>query len=255
MIMRTGLPTPEVLARDRVLGTRYVAHADPSVSGANFAVMVAHRHEDHDRRGHVVVDFVRVWRPAEFPDGRIDYEEVAASLESLMSRFRISSFSFDQFNSAGLMAGLKAFAQANQAHSYSGISERTATAPLNKRMYEGLKTALSRRLVHAPHHELLEAELRNLEIRNGRVDHPTRGQVQTSDVADCLMNVIDVLVGDNNSDQFAASLGAIMPSGSVSAHPMSERFDGVHRRQTVGLPRGPYRDAARGSRFGAGRRR
>ncbi len=43
-----------------VLRTRYVAHADPSVSGANFAVMVAHRGEDHDGRGHVVVDFIRV---------------------------------------------------------------------------------------------------------------------------------------------------------------------------------------------------
>ncbi len=88
-----------------------------------------------------------MWRPGDFPDGRIDYEEVVASLRSLMLRFRISNFSFDQFNSAGLMAGLKAFAQANQPHSYSRISERTATAPLNKRMYEGLKTALSRRLV------------------------------------------------------------------------------------------------------------
>lgn len=233
-----------------VLGTRYVAHADPSVSGANFAVMVAHRGEDHDGRGHVVVDYIRVWRPADFPDGRVDYEAVAASLESLMLRFRISSFSFDQFSSAGLMDRLRAFAQANQLHSYSGIHERTGTASLNKRMYEGLKTALSRRIVHAPHHELLEAELRNLETRNGRVDHPTRGPVQTSDIADCLMNVVDVLIGDNNGEQFAESLGTIMPSGSVPGHPLSERFDRVHTSQKQGLQRGRHGDAARGSRFG-----
>jgi len=134
------------------------------------------------------------------------------------------------------------------------VSERTATGASNLRMYETLKTALSRRLVHAPHHELLEAELRNLETRNGRVDHPTRGPVQTSDVADALMNVVDVLIGDNNSDQFASSLGATMPSGSIPAHPMSERFGAVHSRPGSGMPRGPRRDAARGSRF-AGRRR
>ncbi len=77
-------------------------------------------------------------------------------LKSLTTRFRISSFTFDQFNSAGLMADLKSFARAAQLQQQTMVSERTATSASNLRMYETLKTALSRRLVHAPHHELLD---------------------------------------------------------------------------------------------------
>lgn len=230
------------------LGTRYVAHADPSVSGANFAVVVAHREGDDQSRGHVVVDHVRVWRPSDFPDGRIEYETVTEVLESLIVRFRISSLTMDQFNSAGLMAQLKAYARTHQLQQQTMISERTATGPSNQRMSENLKTAMSRRLVHSPHHDLLEAELRNLEIRNGRVDHPTRGPVQTSDVADCLMNVVDALIGDGNSEQFTSSLGAITLSGSRPAHPLAAAFDTVHHARGVGLSRGAYRDPARGGR-------
>src|SRR5439155_2720624 len=63
-------------------------------------------------------------------------------------------------------------------------------------MAETLKIALALRRVHAPHHELLEHELRFLQnFGNHRVDHPTTGPVQTSDLGDCLTHVVHRLIG------------------------------------------------------------
>jgi len=68
------------------------------------------------------------------------------------------------------------------------------------------------------------------------------------------MNVVDVLIGDNNSDQFASSLGAVGIHGSLAAHPLSEAFGNVPRAHGAGLPRGERQDAARGWRTSARRR-
>ena len=42
------------------LDTRYVCHVDPSKSGANFEVVIAHLEFDDDRLPHVVVDLIKV---------------------------------------------------------------------------------------------------------------------------------------------------------------------------------------------------
>jgi hypothetical protein len=54
-----------------------------------------------------VIDLIQVWRPQDFTDRRIDYEHITAELESLLCRFRLTNLTFDQFNSAGLMARLQ----------------------------------------------------------------------------------------------------------------------------------------------------
>lgn len=98
----------------RSLGTSefsYLAHADPSVTGANFALVVAHAERDPEGERHVIVDLIKVWRPQDFPGHRINYEVVTDSLKALLTQFRISSLTFDQFNSAGLLDRLKAFAR------------------------------------------------------------------------------------------------------------------------------------------------
>lgn len=171
------------------LNIREAGHVDASVSGANFAVVIGHREDDDDSNGHVIVDHVQVWEPRAFPDGRINHEVITAELERLITRFRLAALTFDQFNSAGRMDRLRASAR-EQGHA-TAISERTTTQPSNKKMYEVLKTALNRGLVHSPPRALLETELRNLELRNGRVDAPTRGPVRTRDVADCLANLTE----------------------------------------------------------------
>lgn len=220
----------------------YVAHADPSLSGANFAVVVAHAELDDERRRHVIIDWIHVWRPQDFPGNRINYEDILAELKDLLRRFRLTHFTFDQFNSAGLMDQLRAFAASDpRMLGNPSIVERTANPGYNHRVAENFKTALGMRVVHAPHHHLAEAELRALEERNGRVDHPTRGPVQTSDIADCLMAVVDTLLADNNGTAIGEALGAIGAQG----HPFplneySADFDALHQPRHGGyhgLPR------------------
>lgn len=234
---------------------RYVAHGDPSVSGANFGFVVAHPETDETGQRHVIVDLLQVWRPADFAHHTIDYEVVVRDLEEIIRRFPIQAMSFDQFNAAGLLGQLRSFVRTeSNLVARPMLDERTATAARNHREAETLKTALGRRLVHAPYHDLAEAELRNLEVRNGKVDHPTRGPVQTADLADCLMAVTAVLLGDHLGDDLHSALSAQRLSasrpGSLSggavdpAHAALSAFSRASHRH-----RGEARGPARGGRF------
>jgi hypothetical protein len=203
----------------------YIAHVDPSSTGDNFALVVAHAELDETRQRHVVVDLIRAWRPADFADHRIDYEQIFGQVEELMCRFRLTHISFDQFNAAWLFSRLQTFARTDpRVLGSPSVFECTATHDYNHRAAETFKAALGRQLVHAPYDSLAEAELRNLELRNGRVDHPTRGPVQTNDVADCLMAVTYTLMGERHAGAIGEALSAAGVRGS--AKPM----DPVHEQ-------------------------
>src|SRR5207248_5641497 len=92
-------------------------------------------------------------------------------------------------------------------------TERTATAPHNFVVAETFKTALAAGLVHIPYHELAEGELRALEMIGGRVDHPRSGPITTSDIADCLMEVTDQLIGDDAGALVHEDLAAVRLGG------------------------------------------
>jgi hypothetical protein len=196
------------------------------------------------------VDYLHAWQPAEFADGIIDYELIYAELASLMDPFAITQFSFDQWNSAGLLDRLKVHATTSP-HSYThpNIEVRDATKKYNPRVAETLKTALSRRLVHAPVHPLTHAELRGLELRNGKVDHPTRRPVTTADLAGCLMAIVYSLLGDGSGHSVHETLAAIGVQGSVSREQeIFAALGNVHPSREAG------RSAARGGRFHPPRR-
>jgi hypothetical protein len=227
---------------------RYFAHADPSVSGANFAIVIGHPTTDGSGTRHLVVDYVHTWRPSDFRGGRIDYQHITRQLQDLLTRFPLHSLTFDQFNSAGLIDKLREFARTDpRVLGHPSMSERTATSLRNQRMAETTKTALSLGLVHAPYHDLLDAELRHLEIRNNKVSHPTRGPVQTDDAADCLMNLAQLLLGDHNAYATTEALGTSRVTGS-QPHPLAAVFNAVHRTNGPGQPRGYAAGAERGNR-------
>lgn len=234
----------------------YVAHADPSTTGANFALVVAHLEADDLAERHAVIDLIRVWRPQDFPGHRINYVEISSWLKELLCQFRLSDLTFDQYNSAGLLDELKAYANSeNRVLGHPRIHQRTATAPYNQRVAENLKAALARGLVHAPQHDLAAEELRFLEVRNGKVDHPTSGPVQTSDIADCMMSVVDLLLGDGNGLRQQEVLGRLGVSGSPGINPLAQQFAQVHAPARPGSPRPTYRDGMRSSSPSRGRRR
>jgi len=109
------------------------------------------------------------------------------------------------------------------------VSLQTATGPRNARLAEIFQSALGLRLVHSVRHELARLELLHLEVRpNGKVDHPTYGPVQTSDVADCFFEVTEQLIGS----AVQPNLGEVLVTGTQAA--------GCRGRRT-GLPPGGHR--------------
>src|SRR5207245_1480273 len=115
-----------------------------------------------------------------------------------ITNFMPSEVTFDQFNSIGTIQNLNRWISRHQFPKRIVAYERTATAPLNWKTYETFKTALGLGLVHAPYFELVDLELKFLQVHNNdKVDHPTAGPVQTKDVADCMAIVVYSLIGDN----------------------------------------------------------
>jgi hypothetical protein len=74
--------------------------------------------------------------------------------------------------------------------------------------------------VRAPRHELAELELRYLQdIGSKRVDHPTSGPVQTSDLADCLFNLVHRLIGPDIHAQLSAVQPHVVAGPGSSVYP------------------------------------
>lgn len=198
----------------------YVAHGDPSRSGANFGFAIAHLEPDPDggEYDHIVFDYITHWTPTDFVDNNyeIDYFKVADDIEQLMLHFAPSEVSFDQFDGAFIQMVREKARKLRLAKRVS-VSMRTATAPQNWKVAETFKTALGMGLVHAPEYELLKLELKFLQEKTkGKVDKPDAGPVQTKDVADCVMILTHALLGDQISSVLGRTLMEAKLSGSQS---------------------------------------
>jgi hypothetical protein len=180
-----------------ILKRTYIAHGDPSKSGANFGWAIAHAEgPDADGLRHVVFDKIHFWAPYHFENGEVDYIEIGKEIGDDIEAFMPSMVSFDQFNSVEIMQRLRKRARAANMPKHVDVFERTATAPLNWRVAETFKTALNLHLVHCPYFEQLELEAKFLQVKGNKVDHPGMGPVQTKDVWDAVAIVTYVLIGD-----------------------------------------------------------
>lgn len=202
-----------------LLAISYKAHGDPSTSGANFGFAIGHSVYDADiNMHHVVFDFIHSWRPADFEDGMVDYIFVQQELERYALNWMPDEMTFDQFNVGPLLSHLRGALRTANLPKTVRVREQTSTAPHNWKRAEVFKSALNMGLVHAPlldaagefseHSELAELELRFLEDKGGKVDHPTTGPVRTKDIADACFEVVYALVGE----QMAAHLGQAFTS-------------------------------------------
>jgi len=81
----------------------YHGHCDPSKSNNNTAAMIGHvekipDQEDGEEWYHVVIDWMKVWDPENYPDNQIDYEEIEEDLVDILCKFKTTKvFSFDQY--------------------------------------------------------------------------------------------------------------------------------------------------------------
>lgn len=213
-----------------VLSQTYIAHGDPANTNKRFGWSMAHRvwvpkidEETGKEDGgawHVVFDRIRCWEPADYPDHTLDYDDVMGDIwEQDVKKFYPEDVSFDQFNVPATIGWLRKKIAKEQLPKGIVVHEVTRTRPLNWRHFELFKAAINMGLVHAPMHLLekdesgewkvnyasseVENELKFLEEKNGVVDHPSSGPVQTKDIADTMVEVVVHLIGK----QLATFLG------------------------------------------------
>ena len=221
--------------------TRFVAmHGDPAKINDNFGFVVGHVEEpDEDSEGvpHVVFDIVKAWRASDFDEDEdglrlIDYDQIQHQIERFITMYRPDVVSFDQFGSVHMIGNLKKFVRKKRFPKRINVYERTATRSSNWIEAETFKAALNMNLIHIPTHdadgnysddsELLGLELRFLEDKGGRVDHPTSGPVQTKDVADAAMAVTYHLIGDQMTAYLSGALSEATRNlgATMQANPM-----------------------------------
>lgn len=214
----------------------YKAHGDPSKSNANFGLACAHSEAGPDNRLHVVFDKIHHFRPMDFTDHIVDYDLVEEWIwDNIMAPFMPQEMTFDQFNSAQVIGRLAKRSRGAGLPKVTQVYEKTATRQHNWTRAEIFKTAVNMGWVHAPYYEQAELELRFLQEKNGVVDHPDSGPVQTKDVADAMMECVMALIGDQIIS-LRSELGAMRPQGGMQG--------GVH----------PFPGMSRGDEFSGGPR-
>lgn len=225
---------------------KYQGHADPSKSGANFAVCVAHletspipdivmrKGKEHEIFWpHVIVDYMNVWKPGDYEDHIVDYVEIGEHLMTLPQWFpTMNMFSYDQWNSAGFIANMK--------RAYAPrliIKEEIFEIKRNQAMFEGFKSALNLGWVHSYKDDLygsreeraegmgqslLELECKYLSEKNGKVVKQEAGPVTTKDLFDCVATVTTRLLKDSLDLWYKEILGrSPLMFGSQGGHPAS----------------------------------
>lgn len=193
----------------------YKAHGDPSKSNANFGLALAHAETGRDGKLHVVFDKIHHFRPGDFADHIVDYDEIEGWIwDNMLAPFMPQEMTFDQFNSAQVIQRLARKSRTARLPKTTQVYEKTATKQHNWQRAEIFKTAVNLGYVHAPYYEQGELELRFLQEKNGVVDHPDSGPVQTKDVADAMMECVMSLIGDQIIS-LRSELGSMRPSGAM----------------------------------------
>lgn len=98
--------TPAKLAaQDRGrIDRRYYCHIDPGLTNANFALCIGHTEdaapdEEGDVWPHVIIDYLKVWKPEDWEDHTINYVQVQRDIAELLRKFpSMVEFSADQWN-------------------------------------------------------------------------------------------------------------------------------------------------------------
>lgn len=188
---------------------QYVAHVDPSSTTAGFGFALGHTEtlqvgpSAEDIQTHVVFDIIQRWDPKSFEGGAIEWEPILQTLLQYVWYFRPASLTFDQHQNRWPMEWMQKEIRA-QGLGDTRIFEKTADLQRNWNRAEVFRTALYHDRIHAPsqtfaHCKWAAEELKYLQeiktARVPRVEKQDMGPVQTKDVADCMMEVVEVLIG------------------------------------------------------------
>lgn len=206
---------------------KYKFHLDPSSTTAGFGFAIAHseRIEDKDSNlvPHVVFDIIKRWNPKDFPGSTIQWPVVINDILLYADIFRPYEITFDQFQSAEPIQTLK-YALLEKGIEGVNVYVREATLEENWFRWETFKTALNHALVHAPNDtedvQLASNELKFLQVKNTggrypRVDKQDIGPVRTKDMADCIAECTQALVGNQLANLMRdRAVSAVMAPGA-----------------------------------------
>lgn len=206
---------------------QYKFHLDPSSTTAGFGFAIAHTEpfEGHDGSmiPHVVFDLIKRWNPKDFDGSTIAWPYVINEILGHAEVFRPFEITFDQFQSAEPIQTLK-YSLMERGIEGINIYVKTATLEHNWFRAETAKTAINHGLVHAPNDtedlELSAKEMKFLQIKQSggrypRVDKQDIGPVQTKDMADCIFECIDTLIGNQLKNLMRdRAVAAVMSPGA-----------------------------------------
>ena len=207
----------------------YQIHIDPALVNDMFSVMIAHAEDGKvDEFGvrykHLVIDSYSIYKPQDFPDGKLRYAMILDDIKQMIMKFRPSTVTTDQFNSAYITETLSSFVHRQNIR--CNVYEETATGAKNTKMYECLKFSINTGLVHSYVDSMnmkeswrcmLQAMLEQVQFKNGRVEKPRSKEFGHLDLVDCLAVLCMRLLGDQS--QYRRDLltkSAFIDSKSVS---------------------------------------
>lgn len=213
-------------------------------TNANFAVAVGHLEDaPPDEKGdvwpHVIIDYLKVWKPGDYPDHTVDYVQIQEELDSLLTRFpSTTKISFDQWNSASFLANIRRDFSPNIR-----VVEEVFTDRTNQTRCERFKSALNLGWVHSylDHFgedgtSLLETECKFLTEKNGKVIKQDFGPCTTKDLFDAVCVVTTDLL-HHALDRWVA---AVATAGSYGSSDISGLKSG-REFERIGAMNGDYR--------------
>lgn len=206
---------------------QYVAHIDPSSTTAGFGFALGHTetlqigpNNEEDIDTHVVFDIIQRWDPHSFNGDAIEWEPILETLLNYIWYFRPRQMTFDQHQNRWPMEWLQKKIR-ERGLGDTRVFEKTADLQRNWNRAEVFRTALYHNRIHAPSQAFADCkwaaeELKYLqEIKTARVPRVEKqdvGPVQTKDVADCMMEVVETLIGS----EFDRGAGLMQPISAGS---------------------------------------
>ena len=220
------------LATNRTYSTymhKYYAHLDPSSTTAGFGFALGHVEPieiDGRVEDHVVFDIIQRWNPADFPDSTIDWDPILEEVIELCATFYPQQLTMDQHQSSWPISYLRKMLMKKNLS--TRVFEKTATSMNNWNRAEIFKTAINRNLIHAPNDtadcQYAALELKFLqEIKSARIPRVEKqdvGPIQTKDIADAMMEVVEACIGNSMANQMRGHLSEGMAMGSQGGYGM-----------------------------------
>lgn len=225
----------------------YLLVADPASTHDAFAWAIGHLDPaDQNGRPHVVIDLIRRRLPADY-GGHLDLTHILNQLEADARAFDVSEIVTDQYGGDFVVTDLNR-RLADTRRGPTGVARLLhRTRDRNMATATRFREAITLNQLHCYPCPELQQELEFLQETGGKVAAPTRGPVQTDDVAMAVMVLTELLLEKVAYQTLHTALSATRLSGRFpgGSHPYAERFSKAGRWSRRNLSNNPARGGHR----------